>query len=198
MAKDEEKKKLKEKEAGSGGEGEAAESKTPQKSSKKKLLIIGGICFLLLTLGLPVIFLLSRGGPKMETAGGEAAESYGETKAGSLVAEGSDVEEELGENEEALGAIFPLDTFVVNLQGGRYLRCQVQFEFVEREVPKRFYARMVPARDALVMLLTSKKAEDLGTPEGKELLKREIKDLVNEVLKKEDVKNVYFTQFVVQ
>ncbi len=107
-------------------------------------------------------------------------------------------EDELDEGEEALGAIYPLESFVLNLSGGRYLRAQLRLEFEGREVPKRFFPRIVPVRDLIIQLLSVKRAEDLLTSQGKEGLKGEIKDKVNELLRREDIKNVYFSQFVVQ
>ena len=62
-----------------------------------------------------------------------------------LKPEGADSEEPLEEGEEALGALYPLETFVVNLKGGRYITTFVaQLEFATRDVPKRFYGRIVP------------------------------------------------------
>ena len=49
-----------------------------------------------------------------------------------------------------------------------------------------------------VILLSKKTADDLSVEKGKEVLRGELKDLVNETLKKEEVKRVYFTQFVIQ
>ena len=109
-----------------------------------------------------------------------------------------DAEEELEEGEEILGAIAPLDTFVVNLKGGRFIRLQMQLEFVERDVPQRLLQRAAIVRDAIITLLTTKSAEDMLEREGKEKLRKEVRNLVNEALKKELVKKVYFTQFVVQ
>jgi flagellar FliL protein len=129
----------------------------------------------------------------VEEVDADAAESEGEDGASAV-----SPEDELEEGEQVIGAIFPLDTFVVNLNGGKYLRAQIRLEFEGRDVPKRFYPRIVPVRDELLGILSSKRAEDLQTSQGKDNLKKEIKDSINELLRKEDVKNVYFTQFVVQ
>jgi flagellar FliL protein len=129
----------------------------------------------------------------VEEVASDAAEGHGEDAATEVSAE-----DELEEGEQVIGAIFPLDTFVINLNGGKYLRAQVRLEFEGRDVPKRFYPRIVPVRDELLGILSSKRAEDLLTSQGKDNLKKEIKDSINELLRKEDVKNVYFTQFVVQ
>src|SRR5262245_45681844 len=107
-------------------EGAPAEA-APPKSKKKLLIIIGGVVALLLVIGVPTTYLLLKGKekPEVESADPNAAEHGPAT-----VAEGADDEEdELDENEEPIGAIFPLETFVVNLSGGRYIRLQAQLEF---------------------------------------------------------------------
>lgn len=165
----------------------------PAKSRKKLLLIIAGVVLLLVAIGVPVtIMSLKKSATPAEeldpdAAGGDAA-----------APEGADDEDELDEGEEALGALFPLETFVVNLKGGSLIRCQVQLEFTGRDVPRRFYSKLVPTRDALIALLAKRTQEDALSEEGRTALKGDMKEAVNELLKKEEVRNVYFTQFVVQ
>lgn len=169
----------------------------PANGKKKKiLLIVGGIVGLLLVIGVPVILLSSKGSNEHEETAELDADAAQHGK--NLVAEGFGEEDELLEGEEPLGAFFPLDTFVVNLAKERYLRVQVQLEFSERDVPRRFYTRLVLIRDAIITLLTSKTFDSLQESKDKDELKKEIKDVVNEILRKEEVKKVYFTQFIVQ
>jgi flagellar basal body-associated protein FliL len=92
----------------------------------------------------------------------------------------------------------PFETFLVNLSGGKYLRLQMQAEMETPDVPRRLYGRIVPIRDGVITMLTQKAATDLESAEGKELLKKSIKDLINEQLKRQDVRRIYFTQFVIQ
>jgi len=162
---------------------------------KKKMILIAAVAVLLLVLGVPVYFWV-----RSHTHTTPTAAMFGqEEEFQKLVPEGSQEEDELDEDEEALGALFPLDTFVVNLAGGKnYLRCQVQVEFKERDVPKRFYVRLVPIRDGVIRILSSRTPSELMSHEGKEALKQALKEMMNDVLKKEEVKNIYFTQFVVQ
>lgn len=175
------------------GETEGAET-APAKSKKTLFLIIGGIVVILIAIGVPTAIMLSRGSSKeSEELEGDAA-----NQVKVLAPEGHEDEEELVEGEEPLGAIFPLDTFVVNLNGGKFARVQAQLEFTGRDVPSRFYGRTVVIRDAIITLLSSRTHESLQDVKDREDLKREMKDLVNEILKKEEVKRVYFTQFIVQ
>lgn len=167
----------------------------PPKGGKKKLVvIIVGLIVLLAAIGVPVAYLMTR----TKTVPREELSPDAAQGAEALAPEGHDDEEELAEGEEPLGAIFPLDTFVVNLNGGRYLRLQAQIEFISRDVPKKFLQRGTPLRDAMISLLIGKSADDILSAKGRETLKEEMKDIVNEMMKKEEVKRIYFTQYLVQ
>jgi flagellar basal body-associated protein FliL len=74
----------------------------------------------------------------------------------------------------------------------------VQLEFVGTVVPTSFVRNQVVVRDGLIALMSRKKAEELGSSKGRENLKTEIRELINEVLKREEIKRVFFTQFVIQ
>jgi len=181
-----------------GEDDEAAAPATPAKSGggNKLVLIVGASLAVLIVVCAGAVFMMLKktevSNPTEEVAA-DAAHEGAEEHAPEPVAE-----EELTEGEKPLGAIYPLESFVVNLSGGRYIRAQVRLEFETRDIPKKFYTRLVPVRDGLISVISSKRADDLLTSEGREGLKRDIRDRVNEVLKKEDVKNVYFTQFVIQ
>ncbi|MFM1847922.1 MAG: hypothetical protein RL417_1396 [Pseudomonadota bacterium] len=179
------------------GEGKAPEGGAAAASAKnQKLMVIVGAVVALLVVGGAAAFFLSSGSksPASGTVDPDAAGSEEPV----VIPEGGDDFEELQEGEEPLGAIFPLEAFVVNLSGGRFIRCQVQLEFTSREVPRKFYPRVVAVRDALISLLASKTQDDLLSSRGRDALKDEVKDAVNELLRKEEVKRVYFTQFVIQ
>lgn len=178
-------------------EGEKAVA-APAKSKKKLFLIIGGVVVLLLAIGIPLAFMGKKGGDKELENGELDPEAAAKEGAKAVMVEGHDDEEELVEGEEPLGAIFPLDTFVVNLKGGKYIRLQIQLEFVGRDIPSRFYSRNVLVRDAILTLLSVKSQEDLAEAKDKEQLRTEIKNLINEILKKEEIKKVYYSQFLVQ
>lgn len=176
-------------------EKEEGAPEAPPPAGKKKKMIIMGVCAgVVLLAGIPTaILVLGREDKKPEDP-----EVVAEKLVDEAQPEAVTEEDQLEEEEEPLGALFPLDTFVVNLSGGRYIRAQVQLEFTDRDIPKRFYLRMVPIRDAIITLLIEKSAEDVTNAKGKDALRAQIKDVVNEALRKQEVKNVYFTQYVVQ
>lgn len=187
--------KNKKKEQGKG-EDDAPEVVAPKKS-KKLLFIVAGSVLLLIVIGVVAAIFMFKGS-KDKTKSSEVVEvdiSKVKDDAHKL---STQAEDELEEGEELLGAIAPLDAFVVNLKGGRFLRLQVQLEFVERDIPNRLRQRAAIVRDAVITLLTTKSADDVLGQDGKERLRKELKTLLNEALRKEIVKQVYFTQFVVQ
>ena len=100
-----------------------------------------------------------------------------------------------------VGAELALDPFIANLadeDGKRYLKATLQLEFFDRKVPEEFNARLPQMRDLLLTLFTSKLFAEIRTPEGKSLLRDDIINRVNRALRKDLVKAVYFTEFIVQ
>lgn len=168
----------------------------PPKKGKGMLIGIIVVVVLLVAGGAAAFFILGskKKDIKTDSLDPEAAQVTEE----GATAEGAGEQDELEEGEEGLGAIFPLDPFVVNLDGGGFIRLQIQLEFIERDIPKRIYGRLVPIRDALIVLLTKKKQDEILAQNGKDNLRKEVRDVVNEILKKEEVKRIYFTQYLVQ
>ena len=184
-----------EKQEAKDNKDETAEAGEVKKKRPKKLFfIIGGVVLLLIAIGVPVL-LMSKKTETKKTAELEIdiAKTDDESRP-----EGLDDENEFIEGEEPLGAIYPLETFVLNLKGDKFIRVQIQIEFAQRVISTRFFARLILIRDKIISLLSSKGAEDLQGPKEKEVLKAELKDAINEVLKKEEVKRIYFSQFVIQ
>jgi flagellar FliL protein len=116
-------------------------------------------------------------------------------------------EESPPEPEVSIGPIYKMDTMIVNLadQGGkRYLRITMEFELkpaenIEvKEVVEELEKRLPQIRDAILMLLPSKQYADIATTSGKISLRDEILSKLNAYLKKGQISNIYFTEFVVQ
>ncbi len=112
-----------------------------------------------------------------------------------------EAEEEDDEGLLATGAMFPLDTFIVNLadeKAKRYLRVTMQIELKEGEPVDILDQRLVQVRDIILMILPTKRFREIRTVDGKTLLREEIMTRLNALLKKEVINNIYFTEFVVQ
>ncbi len=96
--------------------------------------------------------------------------------------------------------IYTMDKFVLNLSGvpKRTIRLQVNLDMIS---PVAFQEIMdfdnrAKARDKIVRILNEKTFDDLETIQGKLFLKDKIVAEVNQVLDKGLVKDVYFTDFV--
>lgn len=103
--------------------------------------------------------------------------------------------------EQTIGPIYKMDTLIVNLAdrgGKRYLRITMELELSTPEVVEEIQTRMPQLRDTLLMILPSKKYEDISTTEGKTALRDELIGKMNAILKTGQIVTIYFTEFVVQ
>ncbi len=100
-----------------------------------------------------------------------------------------------------IGPIYPLDQFIVNLvssNADRYLKCKIDLELDAPALQKELDKKLPAVRDAIIQILSSKTVEEIQTARGKEKLKEEIKRKLNEILSTGQIRNVYFTEFVIQ
>ena len=103
--------------------------------------------------------------------------------------------------EQPLGPIFSLATFIVNLAdkgGNRYLRVTMDFELGNPELETELNKRLPQVRDCILMILPSKRFDDISSVEGKIALRDEILEKLNSLLIQGKVTNIYFKEFVVQ
>lgn len=198
-------KKEEKKEEGKGGEA-AAEAVAPKKSKKKLFIIVGAVLVLILGAGVPM-FLMGGG----EKEGEEGADAHHE------------------EHTEKHLSTAALDTFIVNLsETGAFLKVKMLLEFdeaplkkAEEELAKHgagggeggghggggasglpgYLGHREPMiRDAIIRVLATKKSTEVLSSDGKEHLKEQIIEAVNEAVSLEEapVQQVYFTEFIIQ
>ncbi len=185
---------------------EDSENQEVQEQESKKLLgnkyVLATAVFLLCVgIGAPIGYFLVPHAPEDISQDQEVLpveEEHEEPMHTSLVAESDYDEITLMEGEEAPGAIAPFDTFLANLVGGKYIRLQVQIEFTTPDVPSRLNYKLVAIRDSILTHLTEQSAEELYLPSGKKRLKEEIRKTIDGEMRGEVVRNVFFTQFVIQ
>lgn len=133
-------------------------------------------------------------GSKDESASGHNAPT-GEAKTGS--------EAKAGGEARPRTAIKPvsLPSLTVNLadpSGTRYLKIGMDVEVNTPEAIQEIDNQAARVRDAIILLLSSKKIEDLATAEGKILLKTEVASRLNQILGAQRVVRIYFTEFVIR
>ena len=80
----------------------------------------------------------------------------------------------------------------------RYLKLTVKLELESQDASAELASRVPQLRDTILVLLTSKAAASIRTPQGKFQLRAEITQRVNSLLPKPGVRAAYFTDFVVQ
>lgn len=178
-----------------------AEEAAPKPKSKKKLIII--IVAAVLVVGGGAGFFLMKGGKKPEAA-----------------------EEEPTETKKHYETV-DIGTFTVNLSmNSSFLKVKVLLEYdpeilakagehseggggayggggegeKDKGLPGVLGQREPMIRDAIIRVLSSKRAEDVLTQEGKDQLKEEMMEAINEAtgLEEGPIVNVYFIEFIVQ
>jgi flagellar FliL protein len=101
----------------------------------------------------------------------------------------------------ALGPLYSLDTFIVNLADAgrnRYLRVTMDLELAESADAGKLTERLPQIRDSILMILPSKQFDDIAGMEGKIALRDEILAKLNSLFGNTVVTNIFFTEFVVQ
>lgn len=96
--------------------------------------------------------------------------------------------------------VVKFEPFVVNLadpMGRRYLKITMEVE-VTAGAAAALEAVLPKTKDALLLLLSSKLYSEIGSMDQKLELKNEIIERLNQIVGKGKVKNVYFTEFVIQ
>ena len=93
----------------------------------------------------------------------------------------------------------PLETFVVNLSGGEraYLRVGIAIG-LSRLPARKEDVPVAMMRDTILSILSAAKPEELAAAEGKNKLKGEILQALQDRAPQLGVEDVYFTEFLVQ
>jgi flagellar FliL protein len=98
--------------------------------------------------------------------------------------------------------IYTMDKFTVNLGGEpkRTIRIEVNLEMLGKDGFEEVIntENRAKARDRIVRILNEKSFGELESIQGKLFLKQSITSEVNGILKKGIVKDIYFSEFVVQ
>jgi len=156
--------------------GKDAVPENPKKHAKSfKLLFIGagGLVVLLLIGGVVYFFFLS--------------------------SSSSDSSEGKKPKENVASAIHKMDPFLVNLADPGQLRYLKVTLHIETPLKGEEYEKRLPQlRDSVLSVLSSKQFKDISTSDGKNVLREEIKEKMNQLLVETKVQNIYFTEFVIQ
>ena len=170
-------------------EGQQQAAAPKKKMNTKMLIIIIGAA---VVFGTGIIAAISLFGGK-----GKAGHDVSNTPAAHGEESGKEGGKEGGKKDSAV--LVPFEPFVVNLSApGRYLKVTIHFE-LKNAGDEEFVKSKTPVlRDVVITLLSSKSADAVSGPEGKFQLKDEVLFRANQALGREIIKNLYFTEFVMQ
>jgi len=183
---------------------ESTDKEKPKGSMVTKILLFGVLplmtALILVVGGLFIAGVLPGGSDK----GGDHSEDAGDEEGdGEEDGEGSDEE---GGGEAQPAVYLPIDpAFVVNFasQGkARFLQITVEVMTRDVTVPDKVTLHMPVIRNNLMLLFSSQTYDTVSTLEGKESLREEALEVVQQILEEETgdagVEAVYFTSFVMQ
>lgn len=159
--------------------GEQPEAPAPRKRfSMKQIIILGGIFFILVGGGFfAYTFLFSAKGDKHHKEKPEKKKVV----------------------EEEKPVLFKMEPFVVNLMDeGRFMKIGIEVQLADKKFEKLVEERIPLLRDAVIILLSSKSFAAISGPEGKFQLKDELLVRINQAIGQDVVKNLFFTEFVIQ
>lgn len=112
--------------------------------------------------------------------------------------------EETAHAPEVESGVVALEPFVTNLAGGdgdRFIKCTLRLEFERREESDKIKASEIAItrlRDRILTLLSSQRFDAVVTAEGKETLRAEIRTQAEDAAAGAKVREVYYTEFLVQ
>jgi flagellar protein FliL len=155
-----------------------ADGEEAPKKSKKLLFIIIGVLVLLIGAGAGYYFLVMKAAP-----------------------ESSEKAKKVEEPKDPIYVV--LDPFTVNLRdGGQYLQMGLTLQMSDEKDGNRLKKYLPSVRSRVLLLLSSKSAEDLSNEEGKQALRQEVLDILEkpyaEGAEPPKIAEVLFTAFVIQ
>lgn len=179
-------------------EGNSGQAKSSGGGSKVIIIIAVVVLVFLLLVGGVIAFLLS-GNNDDEMMMGDAPMAL--SKNGQMATGKAPRMRVQATSYITVGPIHELDLFLVNLlskRGKRYLRVKISLELDSENVIGELELKKVVLSDAIIDTLTSRTKEELSTSKGKSRLKDELVSRINSSLVDGTVKNVFFTEFVIQ
>jgi flagellar FliL protein len=104
-------------------------------------------------------------------------------------------------NKSDLSQTFPLEKFVVNLndpEGKRFLHTTIELESSAHGFAEELNSKMPQIKDAILIVLSSKSLSDVQGIDGKLSLRKELIAEINKIMSITKIRNLYFTEFVIQ
>lgn len=99
------------------------------------------------------------------------------------------------------GILIDMENITINLADedeSRFLRVTMKLEVENEEARVKVDTYIVQIKDLIITILSSKKFDDVRTPQGKYNLKEELTYRINSLVDGAPVKNMFFSDFVAQ
>lgn len=100
-----------------------------------------------------------------------------------------------------VGPLLAVDPIVANLSdetASRFVKVGLQLELVDEETRPVVEGSLVPIRNEILLHLSGLTSEDIAGSDNKQKIRGELLKKVQETLGTEDVRRIFFTEFVVQ
>ena len=169
-----------------------AEENAPEqekKSNKPLIFIIIGVVVFLILIAVLVFVLFMRGDNHEEVAPEQKTQKTSTYSSKNV-------------NLLNIGPLYAIDKpFVVNLitqNGRRYLKTSITLELSNPKLQQEVEQKSSAIKDIIIDTLSSKSIEEVITTKSKEKIKNEILEKINAILADGEIKNVFFTEFIVQ
>ena len=110
-------------------------------------------------------------------------------------------ERDKGKEKEEVKLLYDFEALIVNLEGSStssFLRLEFSAQTTSEAVSEEIIKKKAELVDLLINILSQKTAQEIETIGGKEKLKNEIIEKMNQKLTKGKVEAIYFTEFVIQ
>ena len=158
------------------------EPQAAPKNNKKMWMMIAAAAILAVGVGAGA-YMLGSGQHRLGPVGEQVAPSGGNAPA------------------MAIGPMVDIEPFIVNIlddEGTRYLKAALTLEAEGATGSQEVSQRMPQVRDAILLVAGNKTFNELRDLQGKLQLRAELLGRVNEILKRGQIRRIYFTEFVVQ
>lgn len=117
------------------------------------------------------------------------------------IAEDVEIVEQIPEDEaEDSAVLFPINDLVVNplsSRGERLLLVSLAFELEDEESMKKLAEKDIIVKDKIINLLSQKTQKELSNPSYKDTLKLQLSSGIKTIFPDVEVKNIYFSKFII-
>ena len=107
-----------------------------------------------------------------------------------------------GRTDYKAPTVFFLGDFTANMatndRAGKFVRVEVRLEMSDTDMADELKEKNILLRDAVIEEMSLKRFSQVATEQGKEELKENIKNRINQIVGDGEIKEVYFTQFIIQ